>query len=374
MVKEITKTLLVMLGATPVAAQSGVQQVHVGWGIDTTTTPVNEIVRSVSAYLLARGMDGMHQRRSPHWRASDQQERAEYDLTVPWIPRRATATIAAVQPIGAEWEVVTFYGVTQNGQYQPLAVQRLYATTQDDRWVLYGAIDRNTNGWATDTVGSIIYRYPPQWRFDHERAHTAATFVDSLSTALGVPSSPMITYYLWPVPGEVHRLVGLDWVYARAGARTFAADRTIVTSDTAQAEAHLHELVHAVAAPLREDGLRHAMIEEGLPVWLGGSVGRDYAEVLDELVTYQQDNRDLQFSELISTRRFTGPVTLYATGALLFDRVEARLGAAGVKQLLTAPADPLRLQKLIAGLLGLPEGQLNEWWRTEPQRRLRELR
>ena len=109
-------------------------------------------------------------------------------------------------------------------------------------------------------------------------------------------------------------------------------------------------------------------------MWLGGSVGRDYAEVLDELVTYQQDNRDLQFSELISTRRFTGPVTLYATGALLFDRVEARLGAAGVKQLLTAPADPLRLQKLIAGLLGLPEGQLNEWWRTEPQRRLRELR
>ena len=128
MLKGITATLLVMLSATPVAAQSGVQQVHVGWGIDTTTTPVNEIVRSVSAYLLARGMDGLHQRRSPHWRASDQEEHAEYDLTVPWIPGRSTATIAAVQPIGAEWEVVTFYGVTQNGQYQPLAVQRLYAT------------------------------------------------------------------------------------------------------------------------------------------------------------------------------------------------------------------------------------------------------
>ena len=316
----------------------------------------------------------MHQRRSPHWRASDQQEHAEYDLTVPWIPGRSTATIAAVQPIGAAWEVVIFYGVPQNGQYQPLAVQRLYATTQGDRWVLYGAIDRNTTGWAADTVGSIIYRYPPQWRFDHERAQTAATFVDSLSTALGVSSARMITYYLWPEPGQVHRLVGLDWVFGAARARTYATDRMITTSDTAQGEAHLHELVHAVAAPLREDDLRHPMPEEGLAVWLGGSVGRDYAEVLDELVTYQQDHRDLQFSELITTRRFTGPVTLYATGALLFDRVHAGLGAAGVRQLLTAEAEPLRLQKLIAELLGLSESQLNEWWRTEPRRRLRTLR
>ena len=374
MLKGITATLLVMLGATPIAAQSGVQQVHVGWGIDTTTTPVNEIVRSVSAYLLARGMDGLHQRPSLHWRASDQEEHAEYDLTVPWIPGRSTATIAAVHPIGAEWEVVTFYGVTQNGQYQPLAVQRLYATTQGDRWVLYGAIDRTTTGWAADTVGSIIYRYPPQWRFDHERAQTAATFVDSLSTALGVSSSRMITYYLWPVPGQVHRLVGLDWVFGSARARTYATDRMITTSDTAQGEAHLHELVHAVAAPLREDDLRHPMLEEGLAGWLGGSVGRGYAKVLDELVTYQQAHRDLQFSELIRTRRFTGPVTLYATGALLFDRVHARLGAAGVRQLFTAEAEPLRLQKLIAELLGLSEGQLNEWWRTEPQRQLRDLR
>jgi hypothetical protein len=78
---------------------------------------------------------------------------------------------------------------------RPLALYRVYATRENDRWVLANALPRTTRDWRRVTIGNVTFVFPPTHVFDERRGRATAAFVDSLARAFELPEPDPMTYY-----------------------------------------------------------------------------------------------------------------------------------------------------------------------------------
>ncbi len=100
MIRSIVCIVLLTLSSLrPVVAQRPVEVVTLGWAVDTTHSPVREIVRTLLAYFRLP-----HPGRTPTplWSAEEQARFPFYDLTADILYQGFPATIVEVTPAAAD--------------------------------------------------------------------------------------------------------------------------------------------------------------------------------------------------------------------------------------------------------------------------------
>lgn len=389
-VRRVRSTLPVLgmlaLSLTPFGqawCQRPPSRVSLGFGVDTTLADVGSIVRTVVEYFRLPKPG-----RTPTalWNQAEQKLRPNYDITARMVFQGAPATIVAVVPTGEdhrEYVVKTlFAGADSNGtNIRPLAIQRLYATRVGDRWELSSALPRLTWDWSTREAGPIVYHIPPGWQFNDGNAHRAVNFVDSLARSLEIDPPHRIDYYLARSTEDMYRILGLDFYVEPSGpgtgrgGRAFVHAGIVLSGNPALGEAYLHELVHVVTGRGRPDSLTNDLVQEGLAVWLAGSRGRSYAEVVRQLLEYQRARPGVGLEDLVRGRVPGGwgnseADALYATAALIVDATYSSLEGEGLQRLLATGPPNHAVLGALRDLLEIPESGLDQWWRSEVKRAL----
>ena len=270
------------LAAVPVAPP-----VEVMPNVDTVGAPARAIFALWRAYLGARPRAYA---RAPQWSRAEQRRWPVYDLATPSAYAtdaeyaRTRATVLAVEPARpgdtTAYVIRTLFTRAEPGsgapatgraaRELPVALVRVDAVREDDRWALAGALPRLTADWRRTAVGAFTFVYPPEHRFDAGRARRAVRFVDSLAAAFGVPRPAGVTYYVARTPEEVFRLAGVDYTPPGATGRAVPADGLVFSGLPAWGEFYPHELTHlALEGPAAALGAP-ATLREGLAVWRGG--------------------------------------------------------------------------------------------------------
>jgi hypothetical protein len=201
------------------ASRQKIPRVDLGWGIDTVAAAwsegswhdaVPEIYSAWREYLLN---DPHLQQASPHWSADEQRRWPFHDLTAGIAYKGMPATVIDIRPAergSREFVVKTPFASASSdgGAIRPVAVTRVYATRDDDRWVFATALPRLTREWRREQVGPITYIVDPALTFSRDRAAAAVSFADSLAVKLGVPPLSEVTYLPRMVPSGCTR----SWV------------------------------------------------------------------------------------------------------------------------------------------------------------------
>lgn len=371
----ICGVLLALSSVRPALSQRPVEVVALGWAVDTTDSPVREIVRTLLAYFRLP-----HPGRTPTllWSTEEQARFPYYDLTADMLYQGFPATIAEVTPAAADsatWVVKTLFArADSNGaNAQPLGFQRLYARRSADGWQLGSALPVLTERWREERVGGLVYHYDPAASLDRARAQLADRFIDSVAAVLGVARPAHIDYYLAASFEAARRLQGFDWALGRAlvGGQAIPEDNLLFSGAPAFGEAFTHELVHLVLAAYGSARTRHRFVEEGVATWLGGG-NRDprYRAYVQILARFQGANPDATLRDLIPV--FGGDDSpFYASGAVVADAVFQRDGREGIRRLLAVGPSNDALLATLPGLLGIAPDALEQWWRTQPSRVLR---
>jgi len=373
MVRSIICTVLLFLSSVQAAvSQRPVEVVTLGWAIDTTGSPVREIVRTLLSYFR---LPHPGRTATPFWSAEEQARLPYYDLTADLLYQGFPATVVEVTPAVADsslWVVKTLFArADSNGtNIQPLGLQRLYARRSANGWQLGSALPVLTERWREEREGGIVYHYDPTTRFDRARARLADRFMDSAAAVLGVPRPARVDYYLAGSFEAVRRLQGLDWALNRAmvGGQAIPEDNLLFSGAPAIGEAFTHELVHLVLAAYGPARTRHRFVEEGVATWLGGG-SRDphYRAYVQILARYQAAHPDSTLRDLLSV--FGGDDSpFYASGAVVADAVFRRDGQEGIRRLLAISPSNDALLATLPGLLGISPDTLEQWWRAQPSR------
>ena len=85
-----------------------------------------------------------------------------------------------------------------------------------------------------------------------------------------------LTYYVASGPEELHRVMGIDWTFGGLG-YGYA-----VIGNPVAGEEHRHELVHILLSRTTVERPTHSLINEGLVVRYGGSMGQTFPELVTE--------------------------------------------------------------------------------------------
>lgn len=352
--------------------------VTLGFGVDTSVTPVGQIFRTWLTFL-ADHPDSNH--RSSVWSSSEQRTYRNpvlgRDFIFQGFPRAYSAvtvlTIAPVVPGEDSLYVIrTMFGdVSQlDHEIKLLGVYRVYAQRDGGRWVLSNAIDRLTVHWVRQRVGSITFVYPPWRRLDRRRAARAARFADSLATAFALAPEPL-TYFVAETSEEMFRLEGLDFVPepSQAGGsagRVDGVNRIVFSGSSILPEGYLHEIAHVALAPFVVRGRTHWLAVEGSATWAGGWQGRLFPALMRDLAFFLKNHWAYTLDSVLQQPAPPGLLDpRYAAGAVLFQLAAEHGGVPAVRALFRTGTTPQELRSGIAQALGIAPATLDAVWRRK---------
>jgi hypothetical protein len=246
----------------------------------------------------------------------------------------------------------------------PVALARVYAVREGGAWVLANVLPRTTADWRRTTVGPITFIYPPDHVFDRGKARRAVRFADSLATTFGAPHPKGVTYYLARSPEEAFRIAGLDFVPPGSTGRSFPGNYMIFSGLPAYGEFYPHELTHLTLGWILPELGTPPVLDEGLAFWLGGSRGKSWRTLRNDLARALRADPTLTLERLLAERPLTDPLRSTAAGALL-QLAHERGGVPGVKRVLSPPRGPNGRDILRGGeaALRLNRGELEAAWR-----------
>lgn len=373
-------TLLIAIptGALSQASTTPVTSgIRVGIRADTISSPRREIFASWRAYLQ-NGPERFA--RSPYWFSGDQQRWPIFDLAAAWIYfgaagyPRPEATLVAIDPVipGREGARDTFivralYTTTDSaGNSLPVALTRTYAVREGDRWVLASPIPLLTAGWKRERRGRITFIFPPTHAFDASRAERSGRFVDSLSRAFGIATTPPISFYVADRPEDLAKFVGVDMAVPQTSfGRAVPANNMILSGLPVYGEFYPHELTHLVLAGWLAERDVFGTMDEGMAHWLGGSTGRPFPVLMAELSRELAARPSLTLDSLLGPRHRSDSLANRAAAGLLAFANE-RGGVNAVKAVLTPRKGPQGSDHLSAAAeaLGLQRPSLEAAWRA----------
>jgi hypothetical protein len=292
-----------------------------------------------------------------------------YDLASLYLPDGATPEVLSIRrgpgPLG-EYRVVTAFRTPtdQNAMRAKVVRMTVFARRVGDRWLFGNALPRLTSGWRRERVGPITYVVQPGQPFDRDRATRAATFIDSLATALAVPRLDQVTYVLTSSEDELYRVLGLetDRKWGPVGGLAQPVNRLVLSGIPAQGENYRHELAHLVIMPLLLGHPTPYVVSEGVPTWLGGTTGMDFPTAARGLARFLAEHPGVTLDTLL-TRPF--PVAqFYPAGAVLVDLAYRDGGTEGVKALFDAGPTPAELRVALARRFRRPWPVIAGAWRA----------
>jgi hypothetical protein len=339
--------------------------VAIGFGVDTTAGAwsdvewhgaVPEIYREWTSYLrLGRNTSAASQ----YWLASERGPNYDLSATIGTYGAGFAATVLDIRPANQdstdEYVVKTLIAriVGTEQEVKPVALTRVYAVREGDRWVFANAITRDTRDWPRVTVGPITYVVSPGRSFDRTRADRLLMFADSVATSFEVPPLSELTYYVANSSDELHRAMGVDWTFGAFGsAYASSANSMVLSGNPIFGEDNRHEIVHILLAPIVAEGRVPPMINEGVASWLGGSQGMTFQELVRRYAAYLRQNPDLTVDSVLSgstVDRGWNP-----TGALIASMVYERGGYGAVRDLMRSGRSIDELRSAVSRLLGLP--------------------
>lgn len=367
------KAALLLLMLVPASATGqGIRRVSAGYGVDTTSASgwsdlswrgaVPEIYRSWQEYLVAgRGTPEA----SPHWLSAERLGLPIYDLTTVVAPNEEglSATVLDIRPaqVGAtdEFIVKTLIGRVTGAEQdvKPVAVLRVFALKENDRWVFANALPRLTAAWLRADVGPISYVITPDGLFERGRAENLVSFADSVSARFDVPRLPATIYYFANDAEELHRAMGVDWTFGRATVGyALWQDHMLLSGSAGFADSHQHEIVHILLSQLEAEGRTHPIVREGVATWLGGAEGVSFDELMKDYADYLRGNPSITADNALA-----GPADdrgWYPTGAALALLVYEKGGFPLVKELYTTGTSNDELEAAMSRMLGMSWPQI----------------
>lgn len=365
----------VLLG-TPATVWSQVPSVVPGWGIDTSgvasawsdverAQDVREIYLRWSRYLRS---NPRHFAPTELWATEDQQRWPAFDLAASIAYQGVPATVLEITPVAADardkYVVRTIFSAVTGtpSEVKPIAVTRVYAVRRGSGWVFTNVIADATRQWRRERVGSFTYVIEPEYPFDRRRAEQAVTFADSLADAFAVPRVSEVTYYLTSGREAVHRIMGVEWSVGGASVGYASpANRLIFSGEPAAGENYRHEIVHFVLQPLQQQGRPHALVNEGVATWLGGSMGRDFDTLTREYADYLRRHPEVSLDVVLDPGgpdRGTRPA-----GAILVLMIFESGGLDAVKDLLTSGNSEEQLKAAVSRLTACSWPEFARRWR-----------
>ncbi|MCI1186033.1 hypothetical protein MON38_01280 [Hymenobacter sp. DH14] len=196
------------------------------------------------------------------------------------------------------------------------------------QWLLVNHLTSYTRAWPARTVGRLVYRFPPGYRFNQEQARQADDFLTNLFRDFAIPPFP-VTYYIATDCAEVHRMKGFDYVVGMGGDTVcgFYDEVNHLVYAGGLSEGYLHELVHVINPYFPK---AHPLLLTGYSALRGGHFGQPLVyhkkRTLEYLATHAVDlENPLTFTTLDEK---TNPQ--YVVGGII---CEAALRAGGLPKL-----------------------------------------
>jgi hypothetical protein len=344
--------LLVAGTANDAAAQALPQPILPGWDLDTTGanpgsfegTAVREVWSLWRDYLTAR-MRG--EERPDSWLSSERSLWPEFDLTAFQAYQsfaRTAVTVLSIRPttpttkdtlvIRTLFARTAVDSLTRNAAVRPVALTRVYAVRTPLGWRLSNALANVTSSWTRTQEGAVTFVYSPSVRPDVMRRRAAARFVDSLAAAFQVTTPRNTLYVVAANAEEAYGAVGLD--YAVTGSvtagKTYVSNKLVLAGDSRLGEAYFHELAHLVFAPIAPPDSIPFLINEGLAIWAGGTLGQSYAAVRRDYARVLQQRPEITL-DLVVDGSIRGDMRV--AGAVLCQMVFDVGGAPAIRSLLS---------------------------------------
>jgi hypothetical protein len=264
-------------------------------------------------------------------------------------------TVAPVNPaVDTAYRIVTRFwpagATTRDSSATPVLTMTVYARREGRRWVLASALPYRTSTWARETRGRISYRVAPALRFDPTKALRAATFVDSLAAAFGVPAPPRIDYYVAESVDQALEILGavVPERFGPAGGFARPVNAQVFSGIPALGEDYRHELAHVMLLPIIRDGTSSLLASEGIPTWFGGTAGRDFQGSVQHLASLLRAQPKLDLDAIVYDMSVSSEIR-NAAGAVLARMVYEVGGIDAVREYLRTPghAIPDALERLL---------------------------
>ncbi len=367
MMRLTISLFLLIVGLAPTVGTQ--ERVAIGFGVDTLRSPNREIFQVWRAYLSSRP-DSLQP--STYWSSTEQGQWPDFDLLRSYVYQGFTHfTVVQLAPapgLDGTYVIRTLVaGVFDSAiDVKPLALFRVYATREEDRWVLRNALPVLTRGWKRHTIGHVTFVYPPAHVLNVRRAKRSATFVDSLAAAFQLTTPSAIGYYFTEDLTSTFQVMCLDFFPLgpdTAGGRSNTIDKLVFVGSSTDGEGYRHELAHIVLATVT--GHRTArLVSEGLATWTGGSAGLEFPELLPRLKSYVQQHPDVTLKAIMTdppVREGTLDVG-YDGFAVLCEMLFEKGGAPAIRDLAQAGTGPDEVLAAAARLLDVPLTGLDAAW------------
>jgi len=292
-------------------------------------------------------------------------------MALSYLPDSAVADVRSIEPDSeGSGEYRLFIHFTSQDENNPMRSRAvwvtLFAVRSGNNWVLANALPRLTRTWRHDRVGLITYVIEPDHLFDRERAARAASFVDSLATALSVPPPERLTYFVTSSTEEVYRIIGIETGKRGMppGGLAQPTNYLLFSGIPALGEDYRHELTHIVILPLM--GCATYFISEGVPTWLGGTSGMDFPTSVRRLAAILRAF-PLVTLDTIMSGRYPTPEThqllFYPAAGVFVKMAFDHGGTSALKSLFECAPGTRDFRSSMEQLFGRPWPEIADEWR-----------
>jgi len=311
------------------------------------------------------------------WTGADQAKWPMYDLAGFYLPDGAVPEVVRIAPVEPAvddtYEVVTRFRArgdsARDSTTRPVLTMTVLARRVSGRWVLANALPHRTAAWFTGTSGRITFRVAPRLKFDSAKAFRAATFVDSLAAAFGVPAPPHIEYYVTESVDQALGILGVEVPerYGAAGGFSKPVNGQVFSGIPQLGENYRHELAHVVLLPVLRDAATSLLASEGVPTWLGGTSGRDFRASVRHLEAAMRAQPRLTLDSIIDGTSVASEIR-NAAGGVLAQMLDEAGGAEAVREFLRAGWRPAAIRATLERLLHRPWSTIVSDWRISVRR------
>lgn len=254
-------------------------------------------------------------------------------------------TVLSIEAENDGWVIRTLfsYAEPQSGNIIPLGILRVRFSMVGNAWKIQNALADATRKWKTTKVGRMSYIHPVESTVDELRAEESNTFVEQIAQKMAVQQPPEIVFYMSRSKDEMASLMGMEYFAFPPTGLAYPTERIVFSA--LNDPWYPHELVHIALGNI--DTSAHPVLREGVATWLGGSLGQDYATLVQEYAREVDPESIPSFIAL-----FTSPTVSqehqYIIGAMICANIAREHGIPALKELLVAKSTSetmLRLSK-----------------------------
>lgn len=339
--------------------------------VDTTDAEVKKVYKLWQKHLS-------HQPNkiydNPYWLEQQKKKCHDYDISRRWTYgyKLANGTnlhdafglnprVLSIEKQESRYAIKTLYAPNNLEKSQEIySIQRVFAGKENGEWKLFSVLPILTDDWQHKKVGDIEYIYPPNFKFDVNKAQDSASFVEHLTNKFDITIDEPINYYLAPSFMEMAKISGLDYAWDGNDGRGYPKNNQVFVGTGS--EKYLHELVHTI---FKEYEL-NSYIDEGLATYYGGMGQRSFDQLIQSMAKKISANEALTLDKVMTGQRVSTPM-FYAGGAVLIKAAEEKGGTQAVKNFLNHASNEDGIYRAMSQVLGVKKNEADQFWRKKVQ-------